>query len=86
MNKKVLIVGLSILTGGIAFIAYTVGKNVGFDAGAKHVGEQLFNGDLTVKEVDPNTGEETIKVVEPVLKDPDKVIIDVDGDIDVVHN
>ena len=70
----------------ISLITPVVVSSNGFDAGAKHVGEQLFNGDLTVKEVDPNTGEETIKVVEPVLKDPDKVIIDVDDEIDVVHN
>ena len=83
--QKILLGTLSVLSAGAAYGAFKLGQKIGFDDGAKHVGDQLFNGNLTVIETDPETGLEKLKVVDPVLKNPGEVSTDFEPGVSVVH-
>jgi len=83
--QKILLGTLSVLSAGAAYGAFKLGQKIGFDDGAKHVGDKLFDGDLTVMETDPETGEEVLKVVDPVLKNPDEVIIESEPGVSIIH-
>lgn len=84
MNKKnLLLMSLTISTCGLGYLGYKLYKK-GFDDGAKQIGEKLFNGDLLVEETDEN-GKIVTKVVDPVLRKPDEVIIEDYEGVDVVH-
>jgi len=85
LYQKILLGTLSVLSAGAAYGAFKLGQKIGFDDGAKHVGDKLFDGDLTVMETDPETGEEVLKVVDPVLKNPDEVIIESEPGVSIIH-
>ena len=69
--QKILLGTLSVLSAG--------------DDGAKHVGDQLFNGDLTVVVTDPETGLEKLQTVDPVLKNLGEVSTEFEPGVSVVH-
>jgi len=83
--QKILLGTLSILSAGAAYGAFKLGQKIGFDDGAKHVGDQLFNGDLTVIVTDPETGLEKLKTVDPVLKNLGEVSTEFEPGVSVVH-
>ncbi len=83
-TKTAMIILGSIATGGLFYGGYQLYKQ-GFKAGAKEIGERLFNGELVVDETD-ESGKVMTKVVDPVLRNPEDVIIDCDENVGVTYH